>query len=138
MARRFLVLALLLGALPLLGGCAWFQSAMGWDRARPEDRKTASDLDACKAQARAVNQRDARISQDIGGGAMFNDTTRSAYTDQTLTRNMNSFAAQGRYTRIVDDCMAGQGYGAPAPAAKPAGSGTAPPPGAAPSAAPSP
>jgi hypothetical protein len=132
MTRRFLVLAVLLAATPALDGCSWIQSSLGWDRAKPDNSKTAADLDACKAQARAVNQREARITQDISGGYLFNDTTRSAYSDPTLTRNMNAYAAQERYTRIVDDCMGQQGYGTAPPASKPAGSGTAPPPGGAP------
>lgn len=127
MSIRSLVLATLLAATPLLGGCSWIQSSLGWDRAKPDDRKTASDLDACKDAARAINQREARITQDIGGGS-FADTTTSNYSDPTLTRNMNAYAADQRYTRIVDDCMSQQGYGKPAPPGKAPGTGTAPPP----------
>jgi hypothetical protein len=129
MYKPFLVLATLLAAMPLLDGCAWIQSSLGWERARPDDTKTASDLDACKAQARAINQREARITQDIsGGGPFFPDTTANNRIDPTLARNMSAFAADQRFTRIVDDCMSQQGYGKPAPPAKPAGSAAAPPP----------
>jgi hypothetical protein len=127
MSRRFLVLATLLAAAPLLESCSWIQSSLGWEHARPDNSKTAADLDACKAAARAINNREARITQDIYGGSNFPDTALNNVADPTLARNMNAYAADQRYTRIVDDCMSQQGYGAAPPAGKPAG-GTAPPP----------
>jgi hypothetical protein len=128
MSRRFLVLATLLAAAPLLDGCSWIQSSLGWEHARPDNSKTAADLDACKAAARAINQREARITQDITGGSYFPDTSSNNFADPTLARNMDAYAADQRYTRIVDDCMSQQGYGvAPSPG-KPAGGTAAPPP----------
>ena len=117
--RLSLVLPLL--AMPLLlDGCSgfqtpldWFQTSLGWYRAKPSDERTTADLDACKEQARAVNRREERLQADINGSSNFPDTAATSLRDPTLTRNMQAYTQGQRYDRIVDDCMAARGYGAP-------------------------
>ena len=70
-------------------------------------------FDACKEQARAVNRREERLQADINGSSNFPDTAATSLRDPTLTRNMQAYTASQRYDRIVDNCMAARGYGAP-------------------------
>ena len=117
--RLSLVLPLL--AMPLLlAACSgfqtpldWFQTSLGWYRAKPSDERTTADLDACKEEARAVNRREERLQADINGSSNFPDTAATSLRDPTLTRNMQAYTESQRYDRIVDDCMAARGYGAP-------------------------
>ncbi len=131
MLRRLSLVVPLLAMPLLLDGWAsvqspldWFQSSLGWYRATPSNDRTAADLDACKEQARAVNRRQEQVQQDISGDTGFADTAMSSRVDPTLTRNLRAYAADNRYDRIVDDCMAAHGYGKPG--TQPRGGSTAP------------
>jgi hypothetical protein len=131
MLRRLSLVVPLLAMPLLLDGCTgvqtpldWFQSSLGWYRATPSNEHTAADLDACKAQARAVNRREEQVQQDISGQTGFADTASTSVVDPNLTRNLRAYAADNRYDRIVDDCMAAHGYGKPG--TTPRGGSTAP------------
>ena len=120
MLKRLSLVVPLLAVPLLLNGCSgfqtpldWFQSSLGWYRATPSNERTAADLDACKEQARAVNRREERLQADINGSSNFPDTAATSLRDPTLTRNMQAYTESQRYDRIVDNCMAARGYGAP-------------------------
>ena len=110
MNRRCGALALLL----LVCGCSLFDFGLGedpnkakYERQKTSDKQTSADLRACRAQAKAVLDRDERIDQSIEST---HDTGSEANAAPDLTANMNSYSYEQRYREIVNDCMRGRGY----------------------------
>lgn len=109
--------AVLLSAL-LVAGCSsieWFgqpePSSRGLPTVSAGDEAALAALEGCKAQARAVIQRDSMIDRDISGGAPLDGRTDDS---ADLIRNMDAFEVQQRYERIIGSCMRQRGYALPA------------------------
>ncbi len=106
--RRFVLLATL-----LLAGCSWFASPPPKRYARPAvtEEQISSDIEACKQQARAVQQRDFEITHDIGGQVQLEEA--ETYFDTRLTENVDAYATRASYNDMISECMAARGYGDP-------------------------
>jgi len=104
--RRFVLLATL-----LLAGCSWFASPPPRSYTRPAatEEQLSNDIAVCKEAARAVQQRDAEISQDINSRSQIAEPDQ--YFDPQLTQNMNAFGSRTAYQDMVSDCMNARGYG---------------------------
>lgn len=122
-ANTFMKSALPLAALLVaaLAGCSslsWF----GQPEPRPvpraadygDDDAVVAALEACRAQARAVIQRDTAIDRDIAtGDPAFRGAPGLDWRsegDLDLIQNMDQFETGQRYERIVADCMRRKGY----------------------------
>lgn len=110
MKRRCGALALLLS----LSACNAFDFGLQddpgttkWERSKTTEEQTAADLRACRAQAKAVLDRDERIDQAVEST---HDTGSGANAAPDLQANMDSYSYEQRTREIVNDCMRGRGY----------------------------
>ncbi|HEY7687434.1 MAG TPA: hypothetical protein VH835_02020 [Dongiaceae bacterium] len=113
MLRRCAAILLLLS----LSGCNAFDFGLQenpdttkYERKKTSEEQAAADLRACRAQAKAVLDRDENIDQAIEST---HDTGSGINASPDLQANMDNYSYEQRYREIVNDCMRGRGYNLP-------------------------
>jgi hypothetical protein len=91
-----------------LGGCSlWEEPISDWERPSGSEEQTSADLSACRAEARAVIERDSAIDSDIQATQ---PPTATSTNQPDIFTNLDAFEQDNRYNRIVNNCMRQRGY----------------------------